>query len=59
MLPPQARSAETPTHRTHTAERGSFAYARCTCGWSGPARRARDRARQDADEHQAPRPAAR
>lgn len=40
-----------PAHRTAVAERGSFAFARCSCGWTGPARRARDRARQDAQEH--------
>ncbi|MEW2069050.1 hypothetical protein [Streptomyces sp. NPDC007346] len=38
-------------HRTTTIERGSFCLARCTCGWSGPARRSRDRARTDAAEH--------
>ncbi|MGW6537825.1 hypothetical protein ACWGBV_12225 [Streptomyces sp. NPDC055051] len=41
----------TGPHRTTTQERGSFALARCTCGWSGPARRSRDRARTDAAEH--------
>ncbi|MFI0723993.1 hypothetical protein [Streptomyces sp. NPDC021224] len=38
-------------HRTSVTERGSFATARCTCGWHGPARRSRDRARRDAREH--------
>ncbi len=38
-------------HRTSVTERGSFALARCSCGWFGPARRARDRARRDAREH--------
>ncbi|WP_149179839.1 hypothetical protein [Streptomyces sp. TRM49041] len=38
-------------HDTATAERGAFALARCTCGWSGPARRSRDRARTDAAAH--------
>ncbi|WP_405797515.1 hypothetical protein [Streptomyces sp. NBC_01506] len=38
---------------TSTVERGSFSLARCTCGWSGPARRSRDRARTDATSHQA------
>ncbi|MEV0021546.1 hypothetical protein AB0H45_04835 [Streptomyces atroolivaceus] len=41
----------TPTHTTTTVERGSFCLARCACGWSGPARRSRDRARTDAEEH--------
>ncbi|CAG6392433.1 hypothetical protein NMG29_26260 [Streptomyces cocklensis] len=38
-------------HRTSVVERGSFASAHCSCGWKGPARRARDRARRDAQEH--------
>lgn len=32
-------------------ERGSFSEARCACGWRGPARRSRQRARQDAAAH--------
>ncbi|MEU9102499.1 hypothetical protein [Streptomyces sp. NPDC048361] len=38
-------------HQTTVTERGSFAIARCGCGWVGPARRSRDRARTDADTH--------
>ncbi|MFE7749518.1 hypothetical protein [Streptomyces sp. NPDC057428] len=38
-------------HSTTTVERGSFCLARCACGWYGPARRSRDRARTDAAEH--------
>ncbi|WP_327122470.1 hypothetical protein OG206_15290 [Streptomyces sp. NBC_01341] len=38
-------------HTTTTVERGSFCLARCACGWTGPARRSRDRARTDAAEH--------
>ncbi|MFD3818547.1 hypothetical protein ACFWRZ_26100 [Streptomyces rubiginosohelvolus] len=38
-------------HSATTIERGSFCLARCNCGWSGPARRSRDRARTDAAEH--------
>ncbi|MDT9685215.1 hypothetical protein RND61_24590 [Streptomyces sp. TRM76323] len=38
-------------HHTNTIERGAFALARCTCGWSGPARRSRERARTDAAAH--------
>ncbi|MER6194342.1 hypothetical protein [Streptomyces cyaneofuscatus] len=38
-------------HSATTTERGSFCLARCTCGWTGPARRSRDRARTDAAEH--------
>ncbi|MFJ7998645.1 hypothetical protein ACIQ7D_16090 [Streptomyces sp. NPDC096310] len=54
--PPTALSAPpsaspTAVHTASTVERGSFCLARCTCGWSGPARRARDRARTDAAAH--------
>ncbi|MET7798166.1 hypothetical protein [Streptomyces decoyicus] len=38
-------------HATSTAESGSFCTARCTCGWRGPARRARSQARTDAERH--------
>ncbi|GHC59012.1 hypothetical protein GCM10010349_27440 [Streptomyces flavofungini] len=38
-------------HRTSTVENGPFCAARCTCGWRGPARRARSRARTDAADH--------
>ncbi|MGW1889801.1 hypothetical protein ACWCP6_05970 [Streptomyces sp. NPDC002004] len=38
-------------HRTTTVEQGRFCAAHCSCGWRGPARRARSRARSDADEH--------
>ncbi|MGO4418409.1 hypothetical protein AB4Z54_06510 [Streptomyces sp. MCAF7] len=38
-------------HRTSTAEKGSFCSARCSCGWRGPARRSRDKARTDAAGH--------
>ncbi|QIQ04025.1 hypothetical protein [Streptomyces liangshanensis] len=41
-------------HTTSTVERGSFCLARCTCGWSGPARRSRDLARTDARTHATP-----
>ncbi|MFK3734108.1 hypothetical protein ACI2LJ_28015 [Streptomyces sp. NPDC088090] len=41
----------TGPHHTTTTERGSFALARCSCGWTGPARRSRDRARTDATDH--------
>ncbi|MFH8474491.1 hypothetical protein [Streptomyces sp. NPDC018000] len=47
--PTPASCGHTPT----TVERGSFCTARCGCGWSGPARRSRDRARTDAAEHSA------
>ncbi|MFI9235905.1 hypothetical protein [Streptomyces sp. NPDC053079] len=38
-------------HSTTTSERGSFCTARCSCGWYGPARRARSLAREDAETH--------
>ncbi|MEU2562614.1 hypothetical protein ABZ626_25215 [Streptomyces longispororuber] len=41
-------------HRTTTVENGPFCSARCSCGWRGPARRARSKARADADAHSAP-----
>ncbi|MEU9982546.1 hypothetical protein [Streptomyces sp. NPDC050856] len=47
------------THDTTTTERGSFCVARCGCGWAGPARRSRDRARTDADAHRSAPDAAR
>jgi hypothetical protein len=36
----------------HISEKGNFANAACACGWQGPARRSRRRARDDADEHE-------
>ncbi|MFE2263286.1 hypothetical protein [Streptomyces griseosporeus] len=38
-------------HRTTTVEQGRFCLAHCTCGWRGPARRARSMARADAEAH--------
>ncbi|MEU1278752.1 hypothetical protein [Streptomyces sp. NPDC005805] len=52
--PPAAPPTDGATHLTSTVERGSFAVARCSCGWSGPARRSRDRARTDARTHATP-----
>ncbi|MGA5101076.1 hypothetical protein ACPCAC_27360 [Streptomyces lavendulocolor] len=46
-------------HDATTTERGSFAVARCICGWAGPARRSRDRARLDAAGHMAAPPGSR
>ncbi|MEU6068950.1 MULTISPECIES: hypothetical protein [Streptomyces] len=42
-------------HHTTTHEQGRFCVARCTCGWRGPARRARSQARTDAEGHAADR----
>ncbi|WP_328720805.1 hypothetical protein OHT52_15960 [Streptomyces sp. NBC_00247] len=49
-LPPEPVTAA-QDHATTTTERGSFCLARCSCGWSGPARRSRDLARTDAERH--------
>ncbi|MFJ9307473.1 hypothetical protein [Streptomyces cyaneofuscatus] len=49
--PPSCPAPPPAGHNATTTERGSFCLARCTCGWTGPARRSRDRARTDAAEH--------
>ncbi|GAT85004.1 hypothetical protein STXM2123_5706 [Streptomyces sp. F-3] len=46
---PEGRSG--PAHGATTVEQGRFCLARCTCGWRGPARRARSLARTDAEGH--------
>ncbi|MGV4984282.1 hypothetical protein ACWC0C_00145 [Streptomyces sp. NPDC001709] len=38
-------------HLTTTTEQGRFCVARCSCGWRGPARRARSQARTDGEGH--------
>ncbi|MEU8570183.1 hypothetical protein AB0C51_17850 [Streptomyces pathocidini] len=38
-------------HHTRTTDQGRFSIARCNCGWTGPARRARSKAREDANAH--------
>ncbi|MEU3147207.1 MULTISPECIES: hypothetical protein [unclassified Streptomyces] len=38
-------------HRITTAELGPFCFARCSCGWRGPARRARSLARAEGRKH--------
>ncbi|MEU8957183.1 hypothetical protein AB0C93_23105 [Streptomyces sp. NPDC048518] len=40
------------SHRTTTVEKGRFVAAHCSCGWRGPARRARSKARTDATTHE-------
>ncbi|MFK0169009.1 hypothetical protein ACIQU5_09415 [Streptomyces sp. NPDC090306] len=40
-----------PEHRTTMREQGPFCFATCSCGWRGPARRARSLARTDAEGH--------
>ncbi|MGW1500678.1 hypothetical protein ACWCQW_19215 [Streptomyces mirabilis] len=47
--PEETRSVQ--EHRTTTIEQGRFCLACCTCGWRGPARRARSLARTDAEGH--------
>ena len=42
------RSADSPLS---IVDADNFAYARCECGWRGPARRSRKRAREDAAAH--------
>ncbi|MEU9590149.1 hypothetical protein ACGF7W_35975 [Streptomyces sp. NPDC048219] len=53
MAQQDAREApqDIPEHSTTTVEQGAFCVARCTCGWRGPARRARSQARTDAQTH--------
>ncbi|MEU6776326.1 hypothetical protein [Streptomyces sp. NPDC046759] len=47
--PEPARTGQ--EHLVGTSEQGRFCVANCTCGWRGPARRARSQARTDADGH--------
>ncbi|MFF9770448.1 hypothetical protein ACIGXF_30825 [Streptomyces sp. NPDC053086] len=49
--PERARPGQ--EHLTTTSEQGRFCVARCSCGWRGPARRARSQARTDAEGHAA------
>ncbi|MBO8191150.1 hypothetical protein ITI46_05515 [Streptomyces oryzae] len=46
-----AQAGQAAPHGTSLSERGSFCAASCSCGWRGPARRARDRAREDGRAH--------
>ncbi|MCM2394299.1 hypothetical protein NBG84_39550 [Streptomyces sp. CWNU-1] len=54
MIPQDLPDNESAPHRPTTTERGSFTLAHCPCGWSGPARRSRERARTDASSHTSP-----
>ncbi|MFD5573296.1 MULTISPECIES: hypothetical protein [Streptomyces] len=47
----RATGDDRPEHRTTTVDQGPFCVARCSCGWRGPARRARSQARTDASGH--------
>ncbi|MBV6701153.1 hypothetical protein KV557_29275 [Kitasatospora aureofaciens] len=48
---PAAPGTRMPEHRVAISERGSFAYATCSCGWYSPARRSRDLARREGADH--------
>ncbi|WP_167459136.1 MULTISPECIES: hypothetical protein [Streptomyces] len=50
-MPHQDETNSPQEHLTSTVEQGPFCLARCTCGWRGPARRARSLARTDAKGH--------
>ncbi|MGW2495937.1 hypothetical protein ACWCV2_15745 [Streptomyces pseudogriseolus] len=50
-MPHQDDAPAARPHLTTTTEQGPFCTARCTCGWRGPARRARSQARRDAENH--------
>ncbi len=50
-LPAVPGAVRMPEHRVAISERGSFCFATCTCGWFSPARRSRDLARREADDH--------
>ncbi|MFI6447868.1 hypothetical protein [Kitasatospora sp. NPDC050543] len=50
-LPPLSGAALTSEHRVEISERGSFCFARCSCGWYSPARRSRDLARREGAAH--------
>ncbi|WP_078910770.1 hypothetical protein [Streptomyces sp. NRRL WC-3742] len=50
-LPAAPGTAQMPDHRIAISERGSFAFATCSCGWYAPARRSRDLARREGAGH--------
>ncbi|GAA3009631.1 hypothetical protein GCM10010519_46000 [Streptomyces lactacystinicus] len=50
-LPTAPGTARMPEHRLAVGERGSFAFATCSCGWYSPARRSRDLARREGADH--------
>ncbi|MER6298644.1 hypothetical protein ABT247_03610 [Kitasatospora sp. NPDC001539] len=50
-LPAQPGNARMPEHRVAVSERGSFAFATCSCGWYSAARRSRDLARREGHGH--------
>ncbi|MGW3078552.1 hypothetical protein [Kitasatospora sp. NPDC001132] len=50
-LPVAPGTARMPEHRLAISERGSFAFATCSCGWYAPARRSRDLSRREGADH--------
>ncbi|MFI2612452.1 hypothetical protein [Kitasatospora sp. NPDC018619] len=50
-LPAAPGTARMPEHRLAVTERGSFAFASCSCGWYAPARRSRELARREGTDH--------
>jgi hypothetical protein len=50
---PGQHTPEPDQHRLEVVEVGSFARARCGCGWDGPARRSRAVAVADGERHRA------
>ncbi|WP_158835834.1 hypothetical protein [Streptomyces sp. NRRL S-350] len=50
-LPAAPGTTRMPEHRLTITERGSFAFAACSCGWYSPARRSRDLARREGVDH--------
>ncbi|MER7757817.1 hypothetical protein [Kitasatospora sp. NPDC097643] len=48
---PAAPGTRMPEHRVAVSERGSFAFATCSCGWFSAARRSRDLARREGADH--------
>ncbi|MEU9047067.1 MULTISPECIES: hypothetical protein [unclassified Kitasatospora] len=48
---PAAPGTRMPEHRLAISERGSFAFATCSCGWYSSARRSRDLARREGADH--------
>ncbi|MFJ7250366.1 hypothetical protein ACIQWA_37805 [Kitasatospora sp. NPDC098652] len=50
-LPVAPGTTPMPEHRVALRERGSFAFATCSCGWYSAARRSRDLARREGADH--------
>jgi hypothetical protein len=45
------KDKDEPSSPLKIVEKGNFAHAKCECGWRGPARRSRKKAREDAAAH--------